>query len=805
MLARKNIPNGVPWGCTIGDKKFLTDLSGEIAATGIDKMEILDEYQAQVDSKIYKQEFKKRYGMEVPKKLIYKNLRKPEYYNKVFYDMNIITELVEAMSKAAKSANPRIKIFQTSSPSNNLRSLTNGYHDLEMQSDFVDYIYTDPYTTNLDSLKYTCKLCRAALNNKALLHSYVGWSHYLESESDPDFYRRQTLLHILSGVNEYKFAGASMSDEELPEVANTMRKTAAVLSYTGLGDMIAASTPIKFIGVFRDRNAFIDSIKKGECNAKYSLTDYDKRVNKVIRMRNVPTDIIFSKYFNLKTLSQYPIIVIPSDRVLKDEYARAAQEYVKQGGILIVQGESIKNKIIGNLCEVVLTGQSSGMIKLKGIDNPLKNKSKSFTDDRVVVKAKAKILAKSQDNKPLITYSKYGKGKVIFIAAVNSWPFLKDIIKFETRALPLKISEKLCSNVFTAGDSYIIGVYNPNYQETFSGRIKINLPLKNKKQVRDVMMGKILPIVDGGINIKVPPEGINYYIVSSGQNGKDSAFTLAQQNSTPTYSETSGMKFLHQKGKFKSLNVVARAPKDSRFLYIGVYNAGNGDEVTGWQGIKNAFKEYSKYVKVDYISKLDADTLNYYDAVIVPVIKGSKSINKDWKECLREYVENGGGVFLAHNSIGPRGVINVPLFPEIGKIIGNSLHKNFKIKTDNLITQGKELKKHCGWDVMNPGLDVLFQKAEMKTGTAYEIAYVDHLEIEPGASGNVLAMDIDENGNMYKPVLVAGKLGKGRVVLCGMLVGATHKKGTEWGAEEKVPEKGEFGVLINSVFWLAKK
>ncbi|OGV32666.1 MAG: hypothetical protein A2020_09865 [Lentisphaerae bacterium GWF2_45_14] len=803
LAARISMPEGVSWGCTVGDKQFYIDLSKELTATGIDALGILDEYQAKADTEHYKREFEKRYGMKLPDKFSYKELKKPEHYNKVFYDMDLITELVRDMSKAAKSVNSGIEISHTSSPSNNLRALVSGYHDLEAQSDFVDYVFTDPYTTNVNSLKYTCKLCRAASNNRAPLHTWVGWSHYTESEADPDFFRRETLLHILAGGNKYRFAGMSMSDEELPEVATAMRKTAAVLNYTGLGDLIAASAPMKYIGIFRDRNAFIDSIKNGECQAKYSLTDYDKRVDEAIQMRNVPIDIIFSKYFNLQTLSPYPIIIIPSDRVLKDEYAKVAEEYVKQGGILIVQGETATNKTIAELCGVVPTGITpSGIIKLKGL-GILENESKSFVDAILNVKAKGEILATNQNGNPLITSSKYGKGKTVFIAVLNSWPFLREIAKSEVGSFPLDVSEELYSNVFVSGDSYIVGVYNPNYKKTFSGRIKINFPLKNKTKAIDVMGGRILPITSGIVDIEIPPEGINYYIISPDEQQPVPAYSPYPQNSAPTYAEVSGMNFLRKEGTETAK--VARKPKDSRFLYFGIYNAGDGKEVTGWLGIKDSFKEYSKYVKVDLIDKLDMDTLNYYDAVIVPGMRLPKSINKDWKECLREYVENGGGVFLVHNSIGPCGTISEPVFPEIGKATGNSLFKEFKIVADDSIIQGKALRKHCAWDVMNPGLDVLFQKAEMKTGDVSDVAYIDHLEIEPGSSGDVLAMNLDENGNIRKPVLVAGKLGKGKVVLCGMLMGATHAKGTEWGAEEKIPGKGELGILINSAFWLGGK
>jgi hypothetical protein len=804
---RKHIPEGVVWGCAVGDTQFYADFAGEVAATGVDVIDIFDEFKCNTETKLYRDGFAKRYGMPFPGSFSYPDLHKAEQHNQVFYNFDVINALVEAAAVGAKAVNPNVLFSTAVSPANNLRSLDNGYHDLEAQSDVLDFASTDPYTTDVGSLKYTIKLCRGALGNGKPVHTYVGWSHYLESASEPEYFRRQILLHILQGANRFTWCGAGMSDCELPEVASAMKRALRLLDYTGLGDLVARAHPLKYVGVLRDRNGFFDSIRKGECRARHSLTDYDTRVDKVIQLRNIPTDMIFAKYFTLEALKDYAVVVLPGQRTLSDAMARVAAEYAKQGGTLIVQGECVGNPILAAVCKVADTAVTAGMTSVKGIGGaPNGQDLKVFDDMSVVRLSGATVLAEDAEGRPVVTQAQCGKGVVVYVASNNEYPFLKEIIEGLAGPLPLSIDSKVYSNVLQSDDTTILGVYNPNYKDRFTGAVRLNRSLAATRQVISVSDGKPIALRDGAFEVDVPTEDVRYYLLSSRRPIAIPTGAEIPLTGSMAYAPSTGMRFLHQAPIAKEESA-AEEVKDDRLLDVAIFNGGDGKQVHGWSGIKDAFREgYVKYVRTTFISSLDEADLSAYDVVIIPTVNANSrplSMHKGWQTHLRSYVENGGGVLLLHNSIGGRASIGEPVFPELGKARINMPIRQVKITENHPLIQGSALKARCGWDTMNPALDVIFRKAAQRVDDIVVCAYADHMAIEPGPAGSVIARSLKDGNQLFRAAVVVGEVGKGRAVLCGLPLGIRLKDGTEWDAEAWTPRDGELAILVNAVFWLA--
>jgi len=69
--------------------------------------------------------------------------------------------------------------------------------------------------------------------------------------------------------------------------------------------------------------------------------------------------------------------------------------------------------------------------------------------------------------------------------------------------------------------------------------------------------------------------------------------------------------------------------------------------------------------------------------------------------------------------------------------------------------------------------------------------YYDHIELEPGPQGAVLA-NAAQSG---RPVVVAGTSGKGRYVACGMIIGLSADN------SEIAPTGAERILLENAVRW----
>ena len=75
--------------------------------------------------------------------------------------------------------------------------------------------------------------------------------------------------------------------------------------------------------------------------------------------------------------------------------------------------------------------------------------------------------------------------------------------------------------------------------------------------------------------------------------------------------------------------------------------------------------------------------------------------------------------------------------------------------------------------------------------------------MKKGGDGEVLASSIPEGEKGNTPSVVAGKAGKGRVILSGMNIGCKARKdGDKWIGEEVLSE-GEEKILVNSIYWLA--
>ena len=73
------------------------------------------------------------------------------------------------------------------------------------------------------------------------------------------------------------------------------------------------------------------------------------------------------------------------------------------------------------------------------------------------------------------------------------------------------------------------------------------------------------------------------------------------------------------------------------------------------------------------------------------------------------------------------------------------------------------------------------------------------MQLTAGADGTVLVTD--EAG---KPVVIAGTIGKGRVVLHGMITGYSSVKRGDFAGQPAEPEGGERTMLINAVKWLGQ-
>ncbi len=203
-------------------------------------------------------------------------------------------------------------------------------------------------------------------------------------------------------------------------------------------------------------------------------------------------------------------------------------------------------------------------------------------------------------------------------------------------------------------------------------------------------------------------------------------------------------------------------------IKIGVYFAGIASEqlISVLMKVKG-FNPFS-------IPDLKKDTLEKCQVVIVPSSANKSQYFNIESKFLRKWVENGGAVILLHDAVGYRK--HHCVFPEIGKGKTHLKHKNVKASISHPISN------------------------KIKLNSPFPHDYYDHIIISPGNAGKVILTDAVDGS----PALVAGNLGKGKVVLNGMITGmGCNQVGIR--NIEMEPSGKELDILINSVKWLGKK
>lgn len=225
-------------------------------------------------------------------------------------------------------------------------------------------------------------------------------------------------------------------------------------------------------------------------------------------------------------------------------------------------------------------------------------------------------------------------------------------------------------------------------------------------------------------------------------------------------------------------------PKNANELKVAVYDNGVETKDFAINYIYDAMKAAAG-VKAELIDNLAADTLKNYDAVIIATLTklakndiadNDRNIRgNDWVKTLTNYVDAGGGLVLCHNAIGYRGIfMSYNLFPMIGSSSSRNMETTFTVnKSEHPIMSG--------------------------IGATFVHGY-DHMEINPGKDGQILA--VDKKGNA---VIVAGDVSRGRVVQIGFPPGIYWKSITKNDTNTMALNKTDTDILLNAVRWAGAK
>ncbi|OGV35459.1 MAG: hypothetical protein A2020_02275 [Lentisphaerae bacterium GWF2_45_14] len=220
------------------------------------------------------------------------------------------------------------------------------------------------------------------------------------------------------------------------------------------------------------------------------------------------------------------------------------------------------------------------------------------------------------------------------------------------------------------------------------------------------------------------------------------------------------------------LKTKMRLQNDRKGLKIAIYYPNlKGGKVVGADKIFEILSSDEKFVPV-LIDNLEMKELQNYKALIIPHLnEWGKGDDNIYYKNIREYEENGGGVYFEHDSVGfYRAVLKESIFPEI---CGNAFRRK---ESHDVIANGN-----------HPCLDGIKKNEKLKH------LYWDHLVLMPGPQGTVLLTDSEGDA-----VAIAGNKGKGRIVFSGMI---TYPPEKDPSADPAKHIDKDF--LINCVNWLA--
>jgi len=517
---------------------------------------------------------------------------------------------------------------------------------------------------------------------------------------------------------------------------------------------------------------------------KYPLAparDYDKKVRQLMLALTQVMDVdafVVGSRFALKpeNLLKYNLVIVPQDMGdgLSEAMAASLKAYAAKGGRLMVmatpltqsrpdltEGKDLTKELTG--VEVV-KARMPGYVKPEGALAPAGAK-KQWAAGLVDVKASgATVVVKDGvTGAPLVLR----KGQAWFTAmgfAPESAELLVSVVR-EAAAPPAGLVDnsgmRILESVKKDGMA-AFALWGQGKAKLWVDAGALGLE-GGALEARDIATGAVLARTDAaGLKKGVAVE-IKYLnqplIVAVGPAAKVAEF----KGLYPSADVFAGMDKVEA---LENPEVPLMVP-DKPGIKVGVYHAGLGAgallEALRRQPELNAYP----------LPRLDGEAFRKSQVVLVPQALSPLFFNRV-KDAAREWVNGGGRMMLFHDSLGYKRL--TPYFPEVGEGSLNPKTHEAVVAKEHPVTAG------------------------LKEGQKIEHAYTDHVGMKVGKQG--VAVMTDQRG---LAVVVAGRVGKGKVVLNGMITGVRSIAPGDYKYKEAPPEGDELRVLLNAVKWLASE
>ncbi|MBT3379151.1 MAG: hypothetical protein HOJ57_19875 [Lentisphaerae bacterium] len=507
---------------------------------------------------------------------------------------------------------------------------------------------------------------------------------------------------------------------------------------------------------------------------------YKERVNDLMVDMTRITDVdgvLLGSQFSLlaENLRRYDVIVVPQDMgdALTPATAESLRLYVKAGGALLVVATPIGTARDDLTGMVDLSGEFCGIrfqeaglpgyMRLESGVFPVPEKKRWAGARQRIEVTDAEVLVRDAiTEQPVLTR----KGTVWFSAlgySADLAEYFRSII-LRIAAPPVLLEDNSSVRILEGvrkGNAACFALW-----EKGTANLKLDtkaLGLQGPRfEVKDIVTGATL--TTGGhrellagipIEIKYPNQP---HIVAVG-----SARDLSQFSGI--YASDAVFEGMTKRRTLENPEVVIKVPTEPG-LKVGVYHGSFGvTAIISTIAGESAFNAFA-------LPRLDEGALAACDVVVIS--KTAAPIYfKTATDLLRKWVEGGGRLLLGFDAVGYRA--HPPVFPELGQGFTNPKGDVVTVASVHPVTTG------------------------LAVGETFVHGYADHVQMTAGKDGSVLV-----NDEFGKPVVIAGSIGKGRVVLHGMITGYTSVKRGDFAGETKEPEGGERTVFLNAVTWLGQ-
>jgi len=501
---------------------------------------------------------------------------------------------------------------------------------------------------------------------------------------------------------------------------------------------------------------------------------------------------------------------------MSEAHAGVIESYLRAGGKVIVEGEGIKSETIQKLAGVRPTGsleQWQGEVKgeapfpFHGLAEPVENQG-------------AEVLAQSSDGAGVVFSQKVGAGRLLYTPLVlsekvtyeeSAAALLKGLVENLAGPPPIVLrtsSGAIDSNVLSDGKSYLLAAYNRALVE---GEAEVHLNLPDAPEVLVEFSTGNATKCENRMDLRLPSGEVSFFYLGSREDFHIPQATDCPQQNALCYTSSPGKEilelelFVEEEDQKKTKKREKEEEEGVSYVAVltdkGKESANKEAWVKGDEGIYAAIKG-KRGLQVELIWDLKPETIAFYDAVLIAHIGHAALppvMGRSWGQTIRKYVLDGGSVLLCHHAVGYPSLCRAP-FPEVGEPTGAYIAavKDMEIKEAHPIANAESMKRMLPDLARDPAFQDQFEQTVFRIGEMFKCSYPDYLPLKPGAEGKVIVRAAQREGVGGEPVVVAGRAGKGKVLLSGMALGA--KSNTEDGVS-----KGEEKVLINAAYWLTEK